>query len=122
MAIVLRLEKRKLPKKVKEIFEKAENNQSEIIVPAMVFAERAYLSEKNRIETNLEEVKSYLKNHTHIHESALTLENVISAFVIDDIPELHDRLIAAVALQLSIKIITNDPDIQKSSYLKSIWK
>ena len=122
MAIVLRLEKRKLPKKVKEIFEKAENNQSEIIVPAMVFAEIAYLSEKNRIETNLEEVKSYLKNHTHIHESALTLENVISAFVIDDIPELHDRLIAAVALQLSIKIITNDPDIQKSSYVKSIWK
>jgi len=68
MAIVLRLEKRKLPKKVKEIFEKAENNQSEIIVPAMVFAEIAYLSEKNRIETNLEEVKSYLKNHTQIHE------------------------------------------------------
>ena len=109
MAIILRLEKRKLPKKVKEVFEDAEKNQSEIIVPAMVFAEIAYLSENNRIDTNLEVIKSYLRNHKGIYENPLTFENVITAFRIDDIPELHDRLIAAVAMQLNIEILTNDP-------------
>ena len=122
MAIILRLEKRKLPKKVKEVFEDAEKNQSEIIVPAMVFAEIAYLSENNRIDTNLEVIKSYLRNHKGIYENPLTFENVITAFRIDDIPELHDRLIAAVAMQLNIEILTNDPEIQKSSYVKTIWR
>ena len=122
MAIILRLEKRKLPKKVKEVFEDAEKNKSEIIVPAMVFAEIAYLSENNRIDTNLEEVKLYLENYKGIYENPLTFDNVIEAFRIDDIPELHDRLIAAVAMQLNIEILTNDPEIQKSSYVKTIWR
>jgi len=35
MALVLRLEKRKMPKVVKEKFENAESGESEIIIPAM---------------------------------------------------------------------------------------
>ncbi len=122
MAIILRLEKRKLPGKVKEIFKEAENNQCEIIIPAMVFAEIAYLSERGRIETNLEEVKSYLNKHISISECPLNLETIVTAFDIDDIPELHDKLISASAMHHNLKILTNDPDIQKSKYVKAIWK
>ncbi|NOX47171.1 MAG: type II toxin-antitoxin system VapC family toxin [Chlorobi bacterium] len=122
MAIILRLEKRKLPGKVKEIFKKAENNQCEIVIPAIVFAEIAYLSERGRIDTNLEEVGSYLKKHRTISECSLNLKTITIAFDIDDIPELHDKLISASAMQHNLKIITNDPDIQKSKYVKAIWK
>ena len=39
MAIVLRLEKRKLSRKVKAIFEEAEKNRTTLLVPAMALAE-----------------------------------------------------------------------------------
>jgi predicted nucleic acid-binding protein len=33
-----------------------------------------------------------------------------------DIPELHDRLIAATAMHLDLPLITNDPVISKSEF------
>lgn len=46
MAYVLFLEKRKMPPKIKAIFENAEKGFTEILIPAMVIAEIAYLAEK----------------------------------------------------------------------------
>ena len=46
MAFILRLERRKMPQKVKEIFNQAENGRNQILVPAIVFAELGYLAEK----------------------------------------------------------------------------
>ncbi|MDP2766938.1 MAG: hypothetical protein Q8O41_05750 [Candidatus Methanoperedens sp.] len=48
MALILRLENRKLPKKTKQILKRAERDEVEIYVPAMVLAEIGYLSEKHR--------------------------------------------------------------------------
>jgi hypothetical protein len=53
MAVVIRLEKRKMPDKVRNIFLDGENGKIQIMIPAIVFAEIAYLSEKKRIETSL---------------------------------------------------------------------
>ena len=122
MAFVLRLEKRKMPNTAKEKFEEAENGQAEILIPAMVFSELGYLAENNRIDTDLQEAQKYLDNHQSIREQPLTFENVMTAFEIDDIPELHDRLIAAAGKLLDAEIITNDPKIQSSVSVKTIWK
>ena len=111
-----------MPISAKEKFEEAENGQAEILIPAMVFSELGYLAENNRIDTDLQEAQKYLDNHQHIKEQPLTLEHVKTAFEIDDIPELHDRLIAAVGKQLDAEIITNDPEIQSSVMVKTIWK
>ena len=53
MAFVLHLEKRKMPSKAKEIFEKAELNACKILIPSMVLAEIAYLSEKKQNRNKL---------------------------------------------------------------------
>jgi len=53
MALVLRLERRRLPQEVKAVFEEAENDNAGIFIPAMVLAEIGYLSERSRIETTL---------------------------------------------------------------------
>lgn len=50
----------------------------------------------------------------------LSLEILKTASEIDDIPELHDRLIAATARYLDIPIITNDPVILESRFVKSL--
>ncbi|MFH1004899.1 MAG: PIN domain-containing protein [Bacteroidota bacterium] len=122
MAIVLRLEQRKMPNKIREKFEQAEKGHTEILIPSIVFAEIGYLSEKKKIDTDLQEVRKYLNTYKTINEYPLTFETVIKAFDISDIPELHDRLIAACGKELNIEIITNDPDMESSGYVKTIWK
>jgi predicted nucleic acid-binding protein len=52
----------------------------------------------------------------------LTLEVVKRALEIVDIPELHDRLIAGTAKLLGGELITNDPVIEKSTNVKTLWK
>jgi len=41
-----------------------------------------------------------------------------TASEIDDIPELHDRLIAATARYLGLSLITNDPVIKNSQFVE----
>lgn len=121
MALILRLEKRKMPEKVKDKFIQAEKGESEILIPAMVLAELAYLSERRRIDATLTEVEKYIKEYPNIREYPMTTSTIKKAFEIDDIPELHDRLIAASGIELGIPILTNDPHIQASRYVNSIW-
>jgi len=121
MALILRLEKRKLSPKVRSVFEDAEKGESAIIIPAMVLAELGYLSEKGRIETNLKEVREYCSKHSTIIIEPITEEVIEKTFEIDDIPELHDRIIAGTALKNNLKLITNDPVITKSKFITVIW-
>jgi predicted nucleic acid-binding protein len=50
-----------------------------------------------------------------------TLEVVQAAAQITDIPELHDRLIAGTARSLGLELVTNDPVIQASRFVKMTW-
>ncbi|MCI0699222.1 hypothetical protein L0337_45375 [candidate division KSB1 bacterium] len=52
MALVLRIEKRKLSQTVKEIFEHMESGSLTIYIPGMVFAEILYLSARHKIGIN----------------------------------------------------------------------
>lgn len=122
MALILRLEKRRMPQRIRDVFEKAENGEVIILIPTIVFAEIAYLSEKDKIETNLHEIKKYISNHPTISETPLMLSAVEQAFIIDDIPELHDRLIAGSGKDMNASILTNDPEISNSVHVSSVWK
>lgn len=50
------------------------------------------------------------------------MEVVTSAVGIDDVPELHDRLIVATAKLLTVPILTNDPVMSGSKHTTTIWK
>ena len=60
-------------------------------------------------------------SHPDFVEYPLNLRVVRAAQQITDIPELHDRLIAATAKALDTKLITNDLKIQASSFVQTIW-
>lgn len=122
MGFVLWLEVRKMPEKAKRIFQQSESEQAEIIIPGIVFAELAYLSEADRIDTNIKVARTALEKHSTIKEHPMSLTSVEQAFVIDDMPELHDKLVAAEGKILNAPIITNDPAIQASTFVETIWK
>ena len=114
MAVVLHLENRKSSVNVKQIFDAADAGQVIIHIPAIVFAEILYLSEKKRIGLTLTDVKKHLQSFSSYRETPLNFEIIERAGQITDIPELHDRLIAATAKFLNMELITNDPKIQSS--------
>ena len=121
IGLVLRIERRQLSEKVKSIFDSVEFGNTIVYVPGIVFAEILYLSEKQRIRTSIDEVEDYLKEHPNYKEYSLNFAVIQSTAEITDIPELHDRLIAATARQLDLELITNDSVIQASAFVKTVW-
>ena len=121
IGLVLRIERRQLSEKVKSIFDSVESGNAIVYIPAIVFAEILYLSEKQRIHTSIDEVEDYLKEYPNYKEYSLNFAVIQSTAEITDIPELHDRLIAATARHLDQELITNDSIIQASAFVKTVW-
>ena len=117
----LNLGKRRLPPHVKQIFELTDVGLCEIIVPSVVFFEICYLSEKDRIDVSSQDIIAHLAKYPTYFQQDLTFEIISEAFKISDIPELHDRLIGGTAKYLDIELITNDPIIMESSFVKTFW-
>ncbi len=78
--------------------------------------EMLYLFEKNRIDVGLLQAEELFKSQNYQFEP-LSFDILKTAVEIDDIPELHDRLIAATARYLDLPLITNDPEIRASRYV-----
>ena len=105
----------------KSIFEATEAGEMMVHIPGLVLAEILYLSEKKRIEASLRRVADYLERFGGYREVPLDLGVCRSAGEITDIPELHDRLIAGTARLMGLDLITNDPVILASSFVKTVW-
>jgi predicted nucleic acid-binding protein len=95
----------------------ADNGDDTIIIPAVVLMEVLYLFEKNRIEIGLLQTE-YLRESQNYRFEPLSFEILETASGIDDIPEPHDRLIAATARHLDLPLITNDPVIINSKFVQ----
>jgi len=100
-----------------QAFLSADRGDTIIIIPAIALMEILYLFEKSRIKIDLIQTEELLKSKNYQCEP-LSLEILKTAADIDDIPELHDRMIAATARHLDIPLITNDPEIRKSGFIK----
>lgn len=94
----------------------ADKGESTIIIPAIVLMEMLYLFEKNRIDVGLLQTEELFKSRNYQFEP-LSFDILKAPAEIDDIPELHDRLIAATAKYLDLPLITNDPEIRASSHI-----
>ena len=121
MALILRLETRKSSRKVKTIFSNVEKGKIQLLIPAMVLAEIGYLSERNKIDTNLQEVNNYCTKYPTVKIEPISADIILKSFEIDDIPELHDRIIAGTAFHKNIELITNDSLINKSKHISTVW-
>ena len=121
MAVVSYLGKRKMPPSVKQMFQLADSGLAQIFIPSIVFFEIGYLSEKGRIDVSLNDVLIHIRDFPTYLEQSLTFSIVVESYNILDIPELHDRLIGGTAKFLDLELITNDPFIQASEFVKTIW-
>ena len=121
VALILWLEKRRMGDHARRIFKLAESGEVVLHIPAMVLAELMYLSERKRITATLADVQKQIKKYPVCQEMALDFAVIKMALHIKDIPELHDRLIAASARLLNVPLLTSDHAIMNSKMVKVIW-
>ena len=105
--------------KAHQAFLEADRGECIIIIPAVVLMEIMYLFEKNRIKVGLLDTESLMQSKNYQFEP-LSLEILKTASDITDIPELHDGLISATTRYLDIPIITNDPVICESQFVRTL--
>jgi len=115
------LNDKKLSSRAKAIFQAAEQNQTILIVSAVVMAELYFANVKNKWFADFAVLyaditsKPFLRfmpvDHTHIPD-----------FMQDAaVPEMHDRIIAGVARRLGAPLISSDPLITAAAIVTIVW-
>src|SRR5437588_7554917 len=122
VAVVLWLEQRRMGVQAQRIFSAAEAGQLIVRIPALALAEILYLSEKQRIKLTLQDVAALMQRSPHFQEHSMSRTVIEPVAAITDVPELHDRLIAATARLLIVALVTNDATIQRSSFVTTVWE
>ncbi len=111
---------RVINERIHHIFQMTEVGEAVIIVPNIVLFEIGYLHQKGRIPVSLAIMEQVFAMTDYVIEKPVNLSIIKKAFEIDDIPELHDKLIAGMAYALDVPILTNDPVILASQFVKYI--
>jgi predicted nucleic acid-binding protein len=115
-----------LPGPASDVFSLAERGEASILVPQIVMGEFIYIGMKGRLrladpKSAVKQVLDELRATSFIFQSNFP-EDGWDIFLSLDIPELHDRLIAAEALSRSLSLISNDPVFLKVHGLNVIWE
>ena len=106
--------------RINSILQSADEGKCIIVISSVVIFEIGYLHERNKIPISLDNIQNILDNSVNYIEEKLSAGIIKSAFEIKDIPELHDRLIAGTAKYLKLPLITNDPVILASKFVKCV--
>lgn len=113
-----------LPPKADKIFKAAERGKGVLFVPHIVLGEFIYLSLKGRLkvpdpEATIREVLRMIETSDYL--TAVDMDMASWSIFIDlDVPELHDRMVGAIARSKNIPVITPDKEMTKSS-VDVIW-
>ena len=81
-----------------------------------------YLSERRRISANLVTLQNLFAQSSNYVVIPVSFDVVAASALIDDIPELHDQVIAGTAAWLGVLVLTNDPDMTASRHVQTIWQ
>jgi predicted nucleic acid-binding protein len=114
-----------LPSKADRAFKEAEDGNAVILIPEIVTAEFVYIALRGRLKSNdpkalIQELLGELDAAAGFRQVGMT-RNAWTEFLLSEIPELHDRMIHAIAKTEEVDaIITNDREIASSGF-RTIW-
>lgn len=110
-----------LPKKADTIFERAEQQESSILIPAIAIAELIYVFEKTRSEPKLWEMFDKIDLYPSFYIHPLN-EEILKIIPDIKLKELHNRIIVATCIVVKAEgLLTKDEDIKKSKLVKTMW-
>lgn len=103
------------------ILREADAGQHHVYLSGITLMEVLYLSEAGRIDVPLAELVSIVSRSRNYEIVPVDSDVILAAIGIDDVPDLHDRIIVATARHLGVPILTGDQVIAASRYAQTIW-
>ena len=110
-----------LGREASRILSDADLGQHRIYLFAITLMEVLYLSEAKRIDVGLPELVKHIEESTNYVIVPVDGAIVLAATSIDDVPELHDRIIVATAKHLDVPVLTSDHVISHSKHVETVW-
>jgi PIN domain nuclease of toxin-antitoxin system len=114
---------RKLGRRARLTFERADRGRATIFVPVLVLVEIAEAMRRGaiRCDEGFSRWAERLQASGHFPVADLTAAIVAEAESLYLIPERGDRLIAATAARLDAPLLTNDPMIARAPTITTLW-
>ena len=118
----------KLPRKVDQIFKRAEDEEAIIVVPSIILGEAIFTLLKGRAvfgvkipPEKLTTLLEVLETSRTVRLTGLTVRGWKLITTID-LPELHDRIVVSTyTTSNSAAILTDDQEIQNLASVKTVW-
>ena len=111
----------KLSSKVSDIFARCEKPENIIFIPSIVIAEALSIFDKKRIAFNFRSLFRKIYESENFVLIALDYPILQKMIDLNDIPELHDKIIVATAKYLNLPLITKDQTLHKLHHVKTVW-
>ena len=112
---------RKLGKQARAIFAAAERGETRLVVSAVVMAELYYADQKFGLFADFDAVFRRLREAPHFRFAAFEAEHVLNFRQDQNVPEMHDRIIAGLARRLGVPLIASDPKIIEAGVATLVW-
>jgi len=125
MALVRHLED-DLPRSADKVFRQAEDGHGRLFLPEIALAEFLYVALRGRLRvpsapTAVQEVLNQLRAASYIVPSNLAAA-AWDGFLLVNIPELHDRMIATDALYRGVPLVSGDSVFSTVPGLQVVWR
>ncbi|MCK5524016.1 MAG: PIN domain-containing protein [Thiomargarita sp.] len=123
VALIRHLRKhRRLGQQARKILQEADAGEHTIFISAISLMEILYLAQAKKITVDLAEVITLISNSPNYTLVPIDTDVVLAAATVDDVPELHDRILVGTAKHLQVPILTSDQIITQSSHVQTVWK
>lgn len=103
------------------VFRLAYAGGARILVPAIVIAELYYLTRKLGAVQSPSDILAGINGSREMVFSGLGQDDLVNLEKVNDVPEMHDRLICAAALAHGAAIISKDETLRSSAAVETIW-
>jgi len=110
----------RIGKEARLILEGVEKGDNHLFLSTISLVEILYLSEKKRIEIDLEGSLNTIRKSANYSIVDLT-SSIVSLASSINFPDIFDRLIISTARYLGVPLITSDRAIRKARLVKTIW-
>lgn len=111
----------RLSQTAKQIVDEAHDGIHEVIVSPLVLAELVMIAEKQRVPIDFSEILNTVTTISGFRLVGLSSQTAASTQNLSPLPDIHDRLIVATALEYNVPLLTADQAITDSGLVSVVW-
>lgn len=111
----------KIKTQAKNVIKKVEDGEADGLIATITLAELAYIFEKGRTTVSLNQALSKIDSTPTFQIIPFDRQLAEELPKLPQIPDIHDRILVALALISEAKLVTKDEIIKNSGLVDIVW-